>query len=72
VIYRIDPTDTPAMSGFEREKATAANHEWQTQALAFIDTGNAVLEGDDDTKNVAMTRSPRERHPPRARERRPR
>lgn len=27
VIYRIDPTDTPAMSGFEREKASAVNHE---------------------------------------------
>ena len=45
VIYRIDPTDTPAMSGFEREKATAVNHEWQTQALAAVDTSNAVLEG---------------------------
>jgi len=47
VIYRIDPTDTPAMSGFEREKATAVNHEWQTQALAPVDAANAVLEGDD-------------------------
>src|SRR5499426_2377113 len=47
VIYRIDPTDTPAMSGFEREKASAVNHEWQTQALAPVDAANAVLEGDD-------------------------
>jgi hypothetical protein len=53
VIYRIDPTDTPAMSGFEREKATAVNHEWQTQALASVDTGNAVLEGDDATTDAA-------------------
>jgi hypothetical protein len=53
VIYRIDPTDTPAMSGFEREKATAVNHEWQTQALAAVDTGNAVLEGDDATTDAA-------------------
>src|ERR1700704_3345456 len=53
VIYRIDPTDTPAMSGFEWEKATAVNHEWQTQALAAVDTGNAVLEGDDATTDAA-------------------
>jgi Family of unknown function (DUF5309) len=52
VIYRIDPTDTPAMSGFEREKATAVAHEWQTQALAAVDTGNAVLEGDDATTDA--------------------
>ena len=49
VIYRIDPTDTPAMTAFEREKATAVNHEWQTQALASVNTDNAVLEGDDAT-----------------------
>src|ERR1700704_5805698 len=53
VIYRIDPTDTPAMSGFEREKATATNHEWQTQALAALDTANAVPEGDDATTDAA-------------------
>jgi hypothetical protein len=47
VIYRIDPTDTPFISGIEREKASAVNHEWQTQALAAVDTANAVLEGDD-------------------------
>jgi hypothetical protein len=41
------------MSGFEREKATAVNHEWQTQALAAVDTGNAVLEGDDATTDAA-------------------
>src|SRR5437870_4918136 len=49
VIYRIDPTETPAMTAFEREKATAVNHEWQTQALAAVDTANARLEGDDAT-----------------------
>src|SRR6266567_6306989 len=53
VIYRIDPTDTPFMSGFEREKASAVNHEWQTQALAAVDTANAVLEGDDATTDTA-------------------
>ena len=44
-IYRVDPTETPFLSGIDREKATAVNHEWQTQALAPVDTGNAVLEG---------------------------
>src|SRR6267142_678993 len=52
VVYRIDPTDTPAMTGFEREKASAVNHEWQTQALAAVDTNNAVLEGDDATTDT--------------------
>jgi hypothetical protein len=52
VIYRIDPTDTPLMSGVEREKATAVNHEWQTQALAAADNTNAQLEGDDANTTV--------------------
>jgi hypothetical protein len=52
-IYRIDPTDTPFMSAIEREKASAVNHEWQTQALASPDTDNAVLEGDDATTDAA-------------------
>jgi Family of unknown function (DUF5309) len=52
VIYRIDPTDTPFMTGIEREKATAVNHEWQTQALAAVDTTNAQLEGDDASTNA--------------------
>src|SRR5438270_6176380 len=54
VIYRIDPTDTPFMSGVEREKATAVNHEWQTQALAAADNTNAQLEG-DDANSTAVT-----------------
>lgn len=53
VIYRIDPTDTPFISGIEREKASAVNHEWQTQALASVDTSNAVLEGDDAVTDAA-------------------
>lgn len=46
MIYRIDPTDTPFMSGADKAKATAVNHEWQTQALAAA-AANAALEGDD-------------------------
>lgn len=52
-IYRIDPTETPFVSAIERERATAVNHEWQTQALAARDTSNAVLEGDDATTDAA-------------------
>jgi hypothetical protein len=52
MIYRIDPTDTPFMSAIEKAKATAVNHEWQTQALAAVNTGNAQLEGDDATADA--------------------
>src|SRR5258708_14969090 len=47
VIFRIDPTETPFMSGIEKEEASAVNHEWQVQALAAVNTANAQLEGDD-------------------------
>jgi hypothetical protein len=40
------------MSGIEREKASAVNHEWQTQALASADNTNAQLEGDDANTNT--------------------
>ena len=51
-IYRIDPTDTPFTSAVSKTTATATNHEWQTQALASVDTANAVLEGDDATTDA--------------------
>lgn len=47
IITMISPTDTPFLSGIESEKATAVNHEWQTDELAAADSGNAKLEGDD-------------------------
>jgi hypothetical protein len=53
LIYRIDPTETPFMTGAEQEKATAVNHEWQTQSLAAPDSSNAQLEGDDPQTNAA-------------------
>lgn len=52
-IYRIDPTDCPFMTGIEKVKASAVNHEWQTQALAAVNTSNAVLEGDDAVTDAA-------------------
>jgi hypothetical protein len=52
-IYRIDPTDTPFISGVETTKATGVKHEWQTQALAAAVSSNAVLEGDDAVTDAA-------------------
>ena len=53
MIYRIDPTDTPFLSGIEKAKASAVLHEWQTQALASASSTNAQLEGDDATADAA-------------------
>lgn len=53
IIYNVDPTETPFLSAAEKVKATAVNHEWQTQALAAASTANAVLEGDDATTDAA-------------------
>lgn len=45
VIYNIDPTDTPFVTAVGRSSATAVLHEWQTDELAAVNTGNAVVEG---------------------------
>ena len=49
VIYNISPTDTPIMSSIGKTKATAVNHEWQTDSLAAATTSNALVEGADAT-----------------------
>ena len=51
IIYKIAPTETPFVSGVEKVKATATNHEWQTQDLAPAGA-NEVLEGDDATTDA--------------------
>lgn len=53
IIYNIDPTETPFISGIEKGKASAVLHEWQTQALAAASSTNSVLEGDDATSDTA-------------------
>lgn len=53
-IYRIDPTETPFFTMCEKVKATAVNHEWQTQALAAASTSNAQLEGDEATADAVI------------------
>lgn len=55
VIYRISPTETPVMSLAGRGKMDATFHEWQTDALAAPDSGNAQLQGDDITSYDAVT-----------------
>lgn len=46
-IYNVAPSETPLLSMLESTKATAVNHEWQTDTIDAADTSNAVLEGDD-------------------------
>lgn len=46
-ISNISPTETPFFSMVGRVKADAVLHEWQTDALAAVDTANKQLEGDD-------------------------
>jgi hypothetical protein len=47
MIYNISPTDTPFMSSIGKTKATAVNHEWQTDSLAAATIANAAVEGAD-------------------------
>jgi hypothetical protein len=54
MIYRIDPTDTPFINGVEKAKASAVNHEWQTQSLATAVATNVQLEGDDAAADAAV------------------
>lgn len=56
MIYKISPYDTPFFSAIDKEKASAVNHEWQTQALAAASTSNAQLEGDDATTKAVTAR----------------
>lgn len=46
-IYQISPTDTPFMSNGGRGDAESTHPEWQTDALAAVDTANAQVQGDD-------------------------
>ena len=54
VIYRVDPTDTPFMTGVGKMSANATKVEWQTQALAAAVDTNTVIEGDDATNDAAI------------------
>lgn len=53
VIYRVDPTDTPFLTGVPKMTAKSTKVEWQTQDLASPSPDNAVVEGDDATADAA-------------------
>lgn len=52
MIYNISPVKTPFQSMAGRDTADAVYTEWQTDALAAVDTANAVVEGDDATNDT--------------------
>jgi len=52
VIFNISPTETPTLSMAKRIKATAVNHQWQTDSLAAA-AANRAVEGDDSTYATA-------------------
>ena len=56
VIYNIDPTDTPFLSGIPTAEATSTLHEWQTDSLAAASGSNFVEEGlDAATDSITAT-----------------
>lgn len=46
VIYDVSPTETPFLSMARKTKASAVNHEWQTDVLRAA-AANYAVEGDD-------------------------
>ena len=52
VIYNVDPTDTPFLTGIPRTKASVTLHEWQSDVLTAASAANAVIEGDDATTDA--------------------
>ena len=59
IIYNISPTKTPFMSMAARENVKSTFHEWNIDALAAVDTGNASIGGDEYALSAltASTRS---------------
>lgn len=52
MIFNISPTETPLLTMAKRGKATATNHEWQTDTLAAA-SSNKAIEGDDASFTTA-------------------
>ncbi len=52
MIFNITPKETPALSMFERTKATNTLHQWQTDSLAAA-SSNKAIEGDDASFTTA-------------------
>jgi len=51
VIFNISPEETPVLTMAKKKKATAVNHQWQTDSLAAA-AANRAIEGDDSTYAV--------------------
>ena len=49
LIFDVSPEETPFLTAIKKVKATATNHEWQTDALTAASATNAHIEGDDAT-----------------------
>ena len=47
VIYNISPTEVPFQANAGRGDTANTLHEWQIDALAAVDTGNAAIDGAD-------------------------
>jgi hypothetical protein len=58
IIFNVAPYDTPAISLFQKSKASARYHEWQTDIIPAANAANAVIEG-DDAANQAITATSR-------------
>jgi Family of unknown function (DUF5309) len=56
-IYNVSPTETPFLSMTMKTKATASLHEWQAEDLAAVNSGNAVVEGDDAANQTIASTS---------------
>jgi hypothetical protein len=54
-VYMIEPADTPFMNSVPRKSASNVLHEWSTDALDALNTGNARLEGDALTRGTSVT-----------------
>lgn len=52
LINNITPTETPFYTMAKKTKATAVNHQWQTDSLAAA-AANRAIEGDDSTYATA-------------------
>jgi len=55
VIYDVSPTDTPGLTRFKKNKATATLHEWSVDAIEAAGT-NYNVEGDEAVGTAAETR----------------
>src|SRR5581483_2292865 len=53
-IYNVDPFKTPLFNMAKKAEARQTYHEWDIDALASQNTGNAAVEGDNPT-NIAIT-----------------